>query len=72
MPGSVPAMADPHDDGPEPDSRRPALIGLALVLALVVAAYLLVTALRKNADLEDCLMSGRRNCAPIEAPASGR
>ena len=65
-------MADPHDDGPEPDSRRPALIGLALVLALVVAAYFLVTALRKNADLEDCLMSGRRNCAPIEAPASGR
>jgi hypothetical protein len=65
-------MADPHDDGPEPDSRRPALIGLALVLALVVAAYFLVTALRKNADLEDCLMSGRRNRAPIEAPASGR
>jgi hypothetical protein len=72
MPGSVPAMADPHDNGHEPDSRRPALIGLALVLALVVAAYFLVTALRKNADLEDCLMSGRRNCAPIEAPASGR
>jgi hypothetical protein len=65
-------MADPHDNGHEPDSRRPALIGLALVLALVVAAYFLVTALRKNADLEDCLMSGRRNCAPIEAPASGR
>jgi hypothetical protein len=65
-------MADPHDNGPEPDSRRPALIGLVLVLALVVAAYFLVMALRKNADLEDCLMSGRRNCAPIEAPASGR
>jgi len=26
--------------------------------------------LRRNADLEDCLMSGRRNCGPaIEAPA---
>ena len=68
-PGSVPGMADPHDD--EPDSRRPALIGLAVVLVLVVVAYFLVTALRKNADLEDCLMSGRQNCAPIEAP-SGR
>ena len=48
------------------------MIGLALVLLLVIGAYFLVTALRKNSDLEDCLMSGRRNCAPIEAPASGR
>ena len=70
--GSVPRMADPHDDEHEPDSRRPALIGLVVVLALVVAAYFLVTALRENANLEDCLMSGRKNCAPIEAPPSGR
>jgi hypothetical protein len=48
------------------------VIGLVVVLLLVIGAYFLVTALRKNADLEDCLMSGRRNCAPIEVPASGR
>ena len=72
LPGSVARMSDPQDNEHEPDSRRPALIGLALVLLLVVGAYFLVTALRKNADLEDCLMSGRRNCAPIEAPPSGR
>ena len=65
-------MTGPRDDGPEADSRRPAVIGLILVLALVVASYFLVTALRQNADLEDCLMSGRKNCAPIDAPASGR
>lgn len=65
-------MSDPRDNGDEPDSRRPAVIGLVLVLALVVAAYFLVTALRKNADLEDCLMAGRHNCAPIETPSSGR
>ena len=70
--GSVPRMADPHDDEREPDSRRPALIGLVVVLALVVAAYFLVNALRENANLEDCLMSGRKNCAPIEVPPSGR
>ena len=68
-------MSDPHDDGPRdqdpgPDSRRPAVIGLILVLALVVAGYYLVNALRQNAALEDCLMSGRKNCAPIEVPAS--
>jgi hypothetical protein len=55
----------PDDNG----SRRPAVIGLILVLALVVAGYFLMTALRQNANLEDCLMSGRRNCAPIELPA---
>jgi hypothetical protein len=67
-------MSEPEHDGrePDPDSRRPAVIGLVLVLLLVVAGYFLVTALRRNADLEDCLMSGRRNCAPIETPASGR
>jgi hypothetical protein len=65
-------MSDPRDDGPVPDSRRPAVIGLAVVMLLVVAGYFLVTALRQNADLEDCLMSGRRNCAPIEAPAQRR
>lgn len=70
-------MTDPRDDGrrdrdPDPDSRRPAVIGLILVLTLVVAGYFLVTALRNNANLEDCLMSGRKNCAPIELPATGR
>ena len=68
-------MRDPRDESrreqdPGPDSRRPAVIGLILVLALVVAGYFLMTALRQNASLEDCLMSGRKNCAPIEVPAS--
>ena len=53
----------------EPESRRGAVIGLAVVLLLVVAGYFIVTALRHNAQVEDCLMSGRRNCAPIETPA---
>jgi hypothetical protein len=62
----------PDDDGREPDSRRPAVIGLIVVAVLVIAGYLLFTALRQNSQMEDCLMSGRHNCAPIEAPASGR
>ena len=62
-------LSEPQDHGPEPESRRAALIGLGVILALVVAAYFLVTALQRNAALEDCLMAGRRNCAPIETPA---
>ena len=63
-------MTDPRDNGP--DSRRPAVIGLIVVLLLVVAGYFVMMALQRNATLEDCLMSGRRNCAPIEIPAAGR
>jgi hypothetical protein len=68
-------MTDPRDDDDrdhQPASRRPAVIGLLVVLGLVVAGYFLATALRQNANLEDCLMSGRRNCAPIKTPAPGR
>jgi hypothetical protein len=61
-------LRDPDNDG----SRRPAVIGLIVVLVLVVAGYFLMTALRQNANLEDCLMSGRRNCAPIDVPSTGR
>lgn len=65
---SDPPGGRPRDDDPGPDRRRPALLGLLLVLALVVAGYFLVDALRRNSDLQDCVMSGRKNCAPIEAP----
>jgi hypothetical protein len=55
--------------GQEADERRTAaLIGLIIVLALAIAGIVLFRELRKNAQLEDCLMSGRTNCAPIEVP----
>jgi hypothetical protein len=63
---------DPGDDGHEHDSRRPAVIGLIVVAVLLVVGYFLFSALRQNSEMEDCLMSGRRNCAPIEAPPSAR
>ncbi|HEY2540982.1 MAG TPA: hypothetical protein VGI28_16025 [Stellaceae bacterium] len=43
-------------------------MGLAIVLALAVAGVVLVRDLGNEAKLEDCLMSGRTNCAPIEIP----
>ena len=48
--------------------RSAALIGLIIILALAIAGVWLVRELRNKARLEDCLMSGRTNCAPIEEP----
>jgi hypothetical protein len=55
------------DDGAD-ERRSAALIGLIIVLALAIAGVVLVRELREKSRLEDCLMSGRTNCAPIEAP----
>ena len=57
---------DQDDDGG--GSRRAALIGLVVTLLLVVAGYYLTTMLRHQGQMEDCLMSGRRNCAPLDIP----
>ncbi len=65
-------MAEPPDDQGSERSRSGAVIGLIIVLVLVVAAVYLVHALRKESQLEDCLMSGRTNCAPIETPPAAR
>jgi hypothetical protein len=48
--------------------RTSALMGFIVILVLAIAGVVLVRELTQNAKLEDCLMSGRRNCAPIEAP----
>jgi hypothetical protein len=43
-------------------------MGFIVILVLAIAGVVLVRELTTNANLEDCLMSGRRNCAPIEVP----
>jgi hypothetical protein len=58
-----------HDDKGGPDRRKAALIGVVAILALAILAVVLVRELGKQSKLQDCLMSGRTNCAPIEVPA---
>ena len=58
-----------EDDDRETDDRRTAaLMGLVIVLSLAIAGVVLVRDLGAESKLEDCLMSGRTNCAPIEVP----
>jgi hypothetical protein len=62
---------DPSRDD-VPDGRRNGLIALGIVVLLVVAGWILVYVLRNSSRLQDCVMSGRTNCAPIEAADQGR
>lgn len=57
-----------HTDSAERDTRPAALIGLIVILVLAILGILLARALRTESQREDCLMSGRSNCAPIELP----
>jgi hypothetical protein len=53
---------------PGSDPRRRALIGLLIIVVLVIGGLLLARILRNVGRLQDCVMSGRTNCAPIESP----
>lgn len=50
-----------------PDPRRAALVGLLVTLLLVLGGLLLIHVLGRAARLQDCVMSGRTNCAPISS-----
>jgi hypothetical protein len=57
----------PDDDDDDDDNRRTrSLAGIAVILFLAVACLLLVRELRSASNLQDCVMSGRTNCAPLE------
>jgi Tfp pilus assembly protein PilX len=58
-----------RDDEAAPDRRTAALIGLVVILVLAILGVVLVRELGQQSKLEDCLMSGRTNCAPIEVPS---
>lgn len=49
--------------------RTSASMGVIVILLLAIAGVWLVRELRAQSQLEDCVMQGRRNCIPIEAPS---
>jgi hypothetical protein len=50
----------------EDGNRRGPLVALGVVIVLFAVGWLLARELYANGKLEDCLMSGRTNCVPIE------
>lgn len=59
-------MADRDDQN---GNRRGPLIALGVVVFLFVVGWLLAHELYTSGRLQDCLLSGRTNCEPIETPA---
>lgn len=57
------------DNDRDDTRRRGPLVGFGVIVVLVVVGWFLAYELRANGKLEDCLLSGRTNCVPIEAPS---
>jgi hypothetical protein len=56
-------MAD-DERGPEHGPLR-AVVGLGLIIVLIVAVLFVMERLRHASAIQDCVASGRTNCAPI-------
>jgi hypothetical protein len=54
------------NDQQTPPSRVGAIAALVLVVALLVGGLALQRQMRADSRMEDCLLSGRKNCAPID------
>jgi hypothetical protein len=53
----------------ESDRRLGNVVLLLLLAVLVGGGIWLTNAMLEQRTLDDCLAQGRRNCAPIDAPA---
>ncbi len=52
------------EDGPRGAALR-AVVGLGLIVMLIVGVLFVMQQLRHAAAIQDCVASGRSNCAPI-------
>ncbi len=62
-------MEEPSNEADEPsNSNRGSIAALIIVAVLVAGGLWLMEHIRADARIQDCVMSGRTNCAPIAAP----
>jgi hypothetical protein len=59
-------MDEAPDD--EPSSNRGALVALLVVAVLILGGLYLSHVLGSAAGIQDCVASGRTNCAPVKTP----
>ena len=58
---------DPNDQSTR---RRAAWVALGVIVVLFVIGWVLTRELYSNSKIEDCVMSGRTNCVPIDTRSS--
>jgi len=58
------------DDRKQQTSRRASLIALGDVFVLFILGWFLTREIYSNQKIEDCVLSGRTNCVPIDTPSS--
>jgi cell division septal protein FtsQ len=54
----------------ENTNRRASLVALGVVIVLFVIGWVLTRELYSNSKIEDCVLSGRTNCVPIDTRSS--
>ena len=59
-----------RDSGREHSNRRASLVALGVVIVLFVIGWILTHELYSNSKIEDCVLSGRTNCVPIDTRSS--
>ena len=66
------AVADNNDrdTGRDNTNRRASLVALGVVIVLFVIGWMLTHELYSNSKIEDCVLSGRTNCVPIDTKSS--
>jgi len=55
------------EDEDPPPSRRGAIATLVLLVVAVIGAIYIINRLHSMSAIQDCVMSGRSNCAPISS-----
>jgi len=61
-------MADKN--GSQGGNQRGAVVGLVIVVVLLAVGWWLARELTSASKMQDCLMSGRTNCNPIDSTAN--
>ncbi len=56
-------MSGPENPRQGPPTR--ALIGLVVIIAVVFGAYWMLARIHASNTIQDCVMAGRHNCAPV-------
>jgi hypothetical protein len=55
-----------------PRWRYASLVTVAIVVVLAGAGWWLIQQMASDSKLQDCVMSGRKNCAPVQVDGAGR